>query len=86
LTKSHVNFHDVDEQNMTVTRRYLLTELQKILEYGVTRVFTRQTPSKAKVKWARIAVSAASAAGSILKDNDLEEIQQQIARIEAKMP
>jgi hypothetical protein len=79
------NHIDVDEQNMTVTREYLQTQLKRILDYGVKKVFTRQTPSKSKARWATISINAAKVSASILKDDDLDDIKKQILAIEAKL-
>jgi hypothetical protein len=70
---------------MTCTRPYLLAQLRILLDYSMQRIQTRQTAAKAKPRWARIAVSAASAAASILRDDDLEDIHQRIQHIEEKL-
>lgn len=79
------NHPDVDEGNIGVSRAYLISQLQRLLDYGVKKVFTKQTPSLKKIKWARISISAACAAAGILKDTDMDEIQKRLLAIEAKL-
>lgn len=83
--KSPGNLHEVVTDDMTCTRQYLLQQLRIILDHSMHRVLTRQTTAKVKPKWARIAVSAANAAAGILKDDDLEAIQERMLKIEAKL-
>jgi hypothetical protein len=74
------------DSDMTCTRPFLLMELRRIIDYADNRVFTKQTKAHVKPQWARILTQAVSVAASILKDDDLEAIQEQIRKIEAKLP
>ena len=68
-----------------LNRSYLLSVLRVILDDCVRKQFAQHTRSNQRVKWARLAISACSAAGVILRDDDLDDIQQRIQAIEEKL-
>jgi hypothetical protein len=72
------------EDNIVVTRGYLLKSLKKILDNSLRKVLTKQTPTNQKPKWARIVIQAASVAGSILKDTELEDLSARLETLEQK--
>jgi hypothetical protein len=78
--KSLTNLQDIIRDDMTCTRPYLLQQLRVLMDYSMRKVMTRQTTAKVKPRWARIAVSCASAASAILQEQGLESL---VTRVEA---
>ena len=82
MTKPLVIFERDLTGDSVVTREYLLEILKIIIDESLRKSTTKQTPSGQKPAWARILISAISAANSVLKDIDLQESQDRVKALE----
>jgi len=72
------------EGDIEVTRGRLLSSLWLVLDFAMDKLLTKQASAKEKPGWARVAVAAASAAGAILRDEDLDVLAERVKALEAK--
>jgi hypothetical protein len=56
--------------------------LDRVIAVADKKLYVRGNSDKIKQGWARILVSAIAAYGSILKDSELETLEDRIARLE----
>jgi hypothetical protein len=69
------------------SRRVLyLTQLDQVIELALYKYMHKQTKNTERIRWGRLTVQAIQAGASIIKDVDLDSIQEQIRQIEAKLP
>ncbi len=70
------------DSDIEVTRERLLQSLWMVLDFALNKLLTKQASAKNKPAWARVAVSAASAAGAILKDDEMDDILDRLEALE----
>jgi len=64
------------------TRKDLFLCLEFIIGVSNKKIKTPRVKDKSKQGWARIMVSAISAYGSLLKDHELESLEQRVSLLE----
>ncbi len=65
------------------TRQWLLLRLRQILEIALQRVTNPKTVAADRIKWSRVLISAGQACNSILRDEEIEILKQQIIELKA---
>jgi hypothetical protein len=65
-------------------RGKLFSVLEDILKTADEKRKTLNNTDKVKQAWSRIAISAISTYGSILRDTELDEIEQRLTKLEEK--
>lgn len=68
--------------NSPLSRLKTLKRLNGLIEVATFRIGYKYTPNRERLAWARVLVSAASAAGPLLRDQDLEELQVRLDALE----
>jgi hypothetical protein len=63
-------------------RKRLFSVLDSIIDFAEQKRTTPNNTDKVKQAWARIAVSAIGAYGTLLKDCELEEIEERLSKLE----
>ena len=61
-----------------LTRTWLLERLGEILQIAMGRVTAPKTPSEDRIKWSRIVIAAGQACNTVLRDEEIESLKEQI--------
>jgi hypothetical protein len=65
-------------------RRDLLNDIAKVLKVAFLKYENERTKNVERQGWGRLIVNAVAAAGGILKDADLDDLQRRLDRLEGK--
>ena len=68
-----------------LNRVELLTAADRILSEALQRINNKYTKNPEKIKWSRVAVQAISVANSVLRDEDLAQLEARIDYLEHRM-
>jgi hypothetical protein len=69
-------------EKTTLKRPIILKTLKHVLSTSIKRLNNRYTTNPQRLSWARIAVNTCAAAGNLLRDADLDDLQRRVAVLE----
>jgi hypothetical protein len=71
--------------DIPLSRRELLAAAKRVLDEALQRLDNRYTKNPDKIKWSRVAVHTISVANSVLRDQDLSELESRIEYLENRL-
>jgi hypothetical protein len=73
-----------DDQPATPRKQYL-DYISRVLEMALYKFEHKQTKNSERIRWGRLIVHGITAGTAVLKDQDLEALQQRLQRVEAQL-
>lgn len=79
-------WEDLDEKDLRypLKRAEVLEAIKRVLDLSFSKLENRYTKNPEKIKWSRIVVQASAAAGSLLRDTDLDDLKARVERLEER--
>jgi hypothetical protein len=72
-------------QDEPTPRQEYLDYVQRVLAMAIYKYEHKQTKNSERIAWGRLVINAIAAGNSVLKDQDLDDLQERIQQLELKL-